>query len=174
MGTSHKFQGRQFGTVLADLVEDGNGRMATANLRGSGFDAESVRLFNVAATRPRSRLYVLVGRRVLERAGNGPLAALRSMVSAGRASRVDADALLGMFGTEPPPPETPEADLVAALEPFVRVAGMHDEDAAIDEVIARIDEARSCVWCWSAWVGRYAEGLIEALCRAHQRESLCT
>jgi len=169
VGTSHKFQGRQFETVLADLVGDGGGRMATANLRGGAFNADSVRLFNVAATRPRSRLYVLVGRRALEQARNGPLAALRSMVSAGRASCVDADALLGMFGTEPPPPGTPEADLVAALEPFVRVTGMHDEDAAIDEVIARIDEARSSFWCWSAWIGRYAEDLIDALCRAHQR-----
>jgi superfamily I DNA and/or RNA helicase len=63
VGTSHKFQGRQFDTVLADLVEDGNGRMATADLRGNDFAIDSVRLFNVAATRPRSRLYVLVGRR---------------------------------------------------------------------------------------------------------------
>lgn len=123
----------------------------------------------MAATRPRSRLYVLVGRRVLEQARSGPLEALRSMVSAGRATRVDADALLGMFGAEPPTPDTPEADLVSALSPFVRVAGIHDEDAAIDEVIARIDEARRSIWCWSAWVGRYAEDLIDALDRAHQR-----
>jgi AAA domain len=60
VGTSHKFQGRQFDTVLADLVEDGYGRVATADLRGNDFAIDSVRLFNVAATRPRSRLYVLV------------------------------------------------------------------------------------------------------------------
>jgi hypothetical protein len=89
VGTSHKFQGRQFDTVLADLVEDGRGRMARADLRGGDYSADSVRLFNVAATRPRSRLYVLVGRGALEQARNGPLAALQSMVSAGRACRVD-------------------------------------------------------------------------------------
>jgi hypothetical protein len=169
VGTSHKFQGRQFGTVLVDLVEDGDGRMANASLQGGDYAADSIRLFNVAATRLRSRLYVLVGRRVLEQARSGPLEALRSMVSAGQATRVDADALLGMFGADPPPPDTPEADLVSALSPFVRVAGIHDEDAAIDEVIARIDEAHRSIWCWSAWVGRYAEDLIDALERAHQR-----
>jgi hypothetical protein len=169
VGTSHRFQGRQFGVVLADLVEDGQGRMKTANLRGGDYDAESVRLFNVAATRPRSRLYVLVGSRALDQARNGPLAALRSMVSTGRARRVDADSLLGMFGAQPPAPGTPEADLVAALDPYVRVTGMHDEDAAIDEVISRIDQAHRSVWCRSAWVGRYAEGIIDALHRAHQR-----
>lgn len=169
VGTSHKFQGRQFDTVLADLVEDGGGRMVTANLRAGGYDAESVRLFNVAATRAHSRLYVLVGRGPLERTRNGPLAALRQMVSNGRARRVDADSLLGMFGIESPAPGTPEADLVAALDPYVRITGIHDEDAAIDEVIERIDDARSSVWCWSAWVGRYADGITDALCRAHQR-----
>jgi hypothetical protein len=169
VGTSHRFQGRQFGAVLADLVEDGRGRMMTANLRGGDYDAESVRLFNVAATRPRGRLYVLVGNRALEQARNGPLAALRSMVSAGRASRVDAGSLLGMSAAQSPAPDTPEADLLAALDPYVRVTGMHDEDAAIDEVIARIDQAHHSVWCWSAWVGRYAEGITDALHRASQR-----
>jgi hypothetical protein len=168
VGTSHKFQGRQFDVVLADLVEDGRGRMATAHLRGGDYNADSVRLFNVAATRPRSRLYVLVGRGALEQARNGPLAALQSMVSAGQGSRVDASSLLGMFNTEPPP-DTPEADLVAALDPYVRVAGMHDEDTAVDEVVTRIDQARKSVWCWSAWVGRHADGIIDALYRAHQR-----
>jgi hypothetical protein len=169
VGTSHKFQGRQFDTVLADLVEDGRGRMAKADLQGGDYNADSVRIFNVAATRPRSRLYVLVGRGALEQARNGPLAALHSMVSAGRAARVDANSLLGMFDTEPPLPDTPEADLMAALDPYVRVAGVHDEDTAIDEVITRIDQARRSVWCWSAWVGRHAEGIIDALRRAYQR-----
>ena len=72
-------------------------------------------------------------------------------MSNGQARRVNADSLLGMFGIESPDPGTPEADLVAALDPYVRVAGIHDEDAAIDEVIARMDEARVSVWCWSAW-----------------------
>src|SRR5262249_4631863 len=48
VGTAHKFQGRQFGTVLADLVEDGHGRMVYASLQGSDFDADSIRVFNVA------------------------------------------------------------------------------------------------------------------------------
>ena len=90
-------------------------------------------------------------------------------MSNGRARRVDADSLLGMFGIEPPAPGTPEADLVAALDPYVRITGIHDEDAAIDEVIERIDDARRSVWCWSAWVGRYDDGITDALSRAHRR-----
>lgn len=169
VGTSHAFQGRQFDTVLADLVEDGRGRMPGANLRGAEFDVDSVRLFNVAATRPRSRLYVLVGSGALEKSRNGPLAALREMVATGGAHRVDADSLLGMFDTDPPPPDSPEADLVAALAPYVRIDGLYDEDAAIDEVITRVDAARHSVWCWSAWVGKHAEGIIGALERARLR-----
>jgi hypothetical protein len=66
------------------------------------------------------------------------------------------------------------APRTAALTPAwqlvgVGVAGVHDEDTAIDEVITRIDRARTGVWCWSAWAGRHADGIIDALCRAHQR-----
>ena len=143
--------------------------MATADLGGRPYDVDSVRLFNVAATRARRRLYVLVGRGALERAAKGPLAALRAMVLAGTAHRVDADRLLGLADAGPPPPDTPDADLMTALAPYVRVAGLHDEDAAITEIIARIDAAEHHVWCWSAWIGKFAEDIISSLERAHQR-----
>lgn len=169
VGTSHSYQGRQFEVVLADLVEDGRGRMSAADLGGGQYDIDSVRLFNVAATRAQRRLYVLVGRGALERATKGPLAALNAMVRSGTAHRIDADQLLGLAGTDPPPPDSPGADLIAALSPYVRVAGLHDEDAAIDEIIARIDAAQRSVWCWSAWVGAFAEDIISALERAHRR-----
>lgn len=164
VGTSHQFQGRQFDTVLADLVENGHGMF-----NGTRSDVGSLRVFNVAATRPRSRLYVLVGRGPLERARQGPLAAVRHMVTTGHAHLIDAGVLIGTVHTDTPSPDTPEADLLAALAPYVRVSDLHDEDATIDEVISRIDAARHDVWCWSAWVGRHAEGIIDALDRAQRR-----
>ncbi|MDQ1292767.1 MAG: hypothetical protein QG608_647, partial [Actinomycetota bacterium] len=169
VGTAHSFQGRQFDTVLADLVEDGQGWMAQAGLNGTDFGIGGVRVFNVAATRPRSRLYVLLSLGALRRAAGGPLAALRTMIDEGRATHIDAAALLGLSSREAVPEESIEAELLAALDPYVRVAGMYDEDAAIDEVRDRIERAERTIWCWCAWTGRYADGLVQALERAHHR-----
>jgi hypothetical protein len=169
VGTSHAFQGRQFTTVLADLVEDGNGWVASARRHGTDYELNGLRLFNVAATRPRGRLYVLLTHGALASSRGGPLAALRAMTDSGVARLVDAGQLLGLSYRERPPDGTPEADLLEALEPYVRVAGVHDEDAAIEEVIARAEEAEQSLWCWSAWVGKHALGIADALERAHQR-----
>lgn len=38
-------------------------------------------------------------------------------------------------------------------------------------VIIRIDAARHSAWCWSAWIGKNAEGIIDSLERAY-REAL--
>ena len=64
VGTSHAFQGRQFSTVLADLVEDGNGWVAHASRHGDSRALNGLRLFNVAATRPRHRLYILLTKKL--------------------------------------------------------------------------------------------------------------
>ncbi len=152
VGTSHAFQGRQFDTVLVDLVEDGRGWIATANRNGNDYDFDGLRLFNVAVTRAKNRLYVLVTGRALSQARQGPLASLKEMVRSGAARSVDAGGLLGLSGSERPVSGTPEADLLAALDPYVRVDGIHDEDAAIEAAITQIQLAEQSVWCWSAWV----------------------
>jgi AAA domain/PLD-like domain len=169
VGTSHGFQGRQFTTVLADLVEDGKGWVAKAGRHGGPHALDGLRLFNVAATRPRGRLYVLLTHAALASVRSGPLAALRAMTDSGAAHLVDAGQLLGLSYGERPLDGTPEADLLQALDPYVRVAGVHDEDAAIGEVVACIGEAERSLWCWSAWVGKHSPGIVDALERASQR-----
>jgi hypothetical protein len=169
VGTSHAFQGRQFETVLADLVEDGHGRLMTAGLNTGSYNFESVQLFNVAATRSRHRLYVLVSAGALARSRSGPLLVLREMVDQGDAHLLNISSLLGLSQLESPAAGSAEAELLAALEPFVRIAGVHDEEAAIDEVVARIGAATQSVWCWSAWVGRRSLAVQDALIEAHER-----
>jgi AAA domain len=55
-GTSHRFQGREFDTVIFDLVEDGKGWVARGDLTGGRWAAGGLRMFNVGITRARQRL----------------------------------------------------------------------------------------------------------------------
>jgi hypothetical protein len=169
VGTSHAFQGQQFDTVLADMVEDGRGWIAGANRNGNDYEFSGLRLFNVAVTRAKNRLYVLVTGRALSQARQGPLAALNEMVRSGAARSVDAGGLLGLSDNERPVAGTPEGDLLAALDPYVRVDGIHDADAAIEAAITQIQMAEQTVWCWSAWVGKHAVRIVDALAAAHAR-----
>ena len=159
VGTAAAFQGRRFDTVLADLVEDGEGPVAGARLDDGR--TEGLPFFTVAATRARRRLYLLLTERALQKADGGPLADLQQMITDGTAHRVDLGELLG---------HAPAASgLHAALAPYVRVADRPEEDAAVDEMLARIDAATSSVWCWNGWAGRPAVSVVEALERARRR-----
>ncbi|MEV0006414.1 AAA domain-containing protein [Micromonospora sp. NPDC050980] len=55
VGTAHRFQGREFPIVVFDLVEDTRDKrwIARASLRGSTWERDGTRLFNVAVTRTR-------------------------------------------------------------------------------------------------------------------------
>lgn len=178
VGTAHSFQGRHFDTVLADLVEDGGGWVANVRLDGDGNAFDGVRLFNVAVTRPRNRLYILLTNRALGATRSGPLAVLRTMIAEGSVHRVDVGELLGLSddkGSVCEPEavrsvadcEAVEADLLAALDPYVRP--LHDDGAAVEEVVTQINKATTSVWCWSAWVAKDAEAILDALVQAHLR-----
>jgi AAA domain len=59
-GTAHTLQGREFHTVIVDLMQDGQPRWAgVANLHGSERDKAAARLLNVALTRARTKLYLI-------------------------------------------------------------------------------------------------------------------
>jgi len=59
-GTSHKFQGRQFDTVILDLMQDDQPRwVAWADLAGSEREVSAAKLLNVAITRAKRRLFIL-------------------------------------------------------------------------------------------------------------------
>lgn len=59
-GTSHKFQGRQFDTVIVDLMQDDQPRwVAWADLHGSEREVSAAKLLNVAITRAKQRLFLV-------------------------------------------------------------------------------------------------------------------
>jgi hypothetical protein len=90
VGTSHRFQGQEFDVVVFDLVEHVPGGdvqpgwVASGRLSEDPYQLGGLRLFNVGATRPRRRLYVIADGAALAKATQGPLAALHAMVLAGR------------------------------------------------------------------------------------------
>jgi hypothetical protein len=169
VGTGHSFQGRQFDTILADLVEDGEGWMAGARLLDDGHAFDGIRHFTVAATRARSRLYLLLTDRALQNAEDGPLSVLREMIAEGTAHHLNAAELLGSSGKQLPVAGSPEADLLTALKPYVRAVGPRDEDVVVEDIVTQITKAMTSVWCWSTWVGKYAVAITEALEQAQLR-----
>ncbi len=59
-GTSHQFQGREFDTVIFDLMQDDKPRwVAAANLRGPKRAVSAAKLLNVAMTRAKEKLYLI-------------------------------------------------------------------------------------------------------------------
>jgi AAA domain len=59
-GTSHRFQGREFDTVILDLMQDDRPRWAgVADLRGTERQASAAKLLNVALTRAKRHLYLI-------------------------------------------------------------------------------------------------------------------
>jgi hypothetical protein len=164
VGSAPVFQGRRFDTLLVDLVGGGGDPLAAA------------RLLSVAATRPRHRLYLLLTEHALQQAERGPLAAVREMIGDGTAHRVNLAALLALssrgapvFDAPTPGSGSAEADLLAALGPYLRVAGPRPEVAAVAEVVEQIGRATASVWCWNAWTGRDAVAITDALEHAHRR-----
>ena len=59
-GTSHRFQGREFDTVIVDLMQDGTLRwIGGADLRGSKRQRSAAKLLNVALTRAKNQLFLI-------------------------------------------------------------------------------------------------------------------
>ncbi len=59
-GTAHRFQGREFDTVVLDLMQDTQPRWTgVADLHGNEHQVAAAKLLNVALTRTKGRLYVI-------------------------------------------------------------------------------------------------------------------
>jgi RecA/RadA recombinase len=59
-GTAHSFQGREFDTVIVDLMQDDKPRWAgVADLRGTDRQIAAAKLLNVALTRTQRHLYLI-------------------------------------------------------------------------------------------------------------------
>jgi hypothetical protein len=169
VGTAHTFQGRECDIVVFDMVEDGKGWVAKGAHGSDAWKLQGLRLFNVATTRARQRLYLIGDGAAIKRRRSGPLGALRHMIDAGTIQRVLASDLLGIDEAHAPAEETVHHDLWSALQPYIRLVGMYDEKQIIAEVQQRVDSAASSVWMWSPWIGKHSLGLQDSLVAAHAR-----
>jgi hypothetical protein len=173
VGTSHRFQGREFDTVIFDLVEDGTGPLdsrswvARATLNGSAWEAGGVRVFNVGITRTKKRLYVIASGKAVETALEGPLRALDRLVGEGRVRKVRAREILRL--AEPPANDPVVSEIWQALHDHATVVNLYDEDTLPDELRQRLDEAKERIWLWSPWVGRRSEEMLPHLRAAQDR-----
>lgn len=96
IGTAHAFQGREFDVVVFDMVEAGTSWVAKGDLAGTDYAQSGLRLFNVAATRARRRLYLVANGAAVRRARQGPLADIAAMIDAGSIMAVRAADLLDL------------------------------------------------------------------------------
>lgn len=175
VGTAHRFQGREFPVVVFDMVEDGRDErwMAAADRKKNEWTRKGVRLFTVAVTRARSRLYLIGSRRQLEGAPEGtPFGAVAAMLRARTVRVVDAADLL-------PPESTPDTgrpaygpftqELAEILAEHVRVAEIHDERSFYDVFAPYLAAARQSVWIWAPWTARRLDSLLPVLRETVQR-----
>lgn len=177
VGTSHAFQGREFDVVVFDMLENGENRNGHrlgwvgqgTRHRDNNWLLSGLRLFNVATTRARRRLYLIGTATALEVAPTGPLAHVRDLVESGAVQHIRARDLLGLAGSQRQVEGGIEHDLNVALSRYVRIVDIYDQDRVLDEVRRRIDGAQRSVWVWSPWVGRHATALQDALRAANDR-----
>ena len=147
VGTAHRFQGREFPVVVFDMVEgrDGDGMwMAKASARpGAGrFEREGLRLFNVAVTRTRHRLY-LIGSR--ERVENAPprsaLAHVRDLLKERRIRLFSASHLIAAPAGLPVDLGPVGSRLAEVLARHVEISTIDDERSFYETFASRIAEA---------------------------------
>lgn len=169
-GTVHSFQGREFDTVVFDLVEDGQGWIAAGGRRPVGdYGFTGIRLFAVGATRARHRLYILLDGRALTGATGGPLRALRSALERGDARSWSAAALLGL--AEPPDEQVDPTfgEVADLLRQTVTVSDITNEVSFGQELERHLVDARDSVWMWSPWVARRADVIVPLIADAVRR-----
>ncbi|HEX6968097.1 MAG TPA: AAA domain-containing protein [Micromonosporaceae bacterium] len=175
VGTAHRFQGREFPIVVFDMVEDAERArwIAKASLRGETWERDGVRLFNVAVTRTRTRLYLIGSRQRVNAAPSGsPLAEVAALLRDRRARAVPATRLIT-------PTAAGEADrlqlgpfsreLSELLAEHVRVTDIHDERGFYRVFAEHLEDARRSVWIWAPWTTSRVESLLPVLSRVVAR-----
>jgi hypothetical protein len=168
VGTSHRFQGREFDTVIFDLVEDGRERgwVASGTLEGTRWEASGLRLFNVGITRAQRKLYLITNMAAVEKARTGPLRAVQDLRDRREIHVVRAADVLCL----PEAPADPVAgDIWRALRGHATLIDLYDEDILPTELASRFDKALQNIWLWSPWVGRRSEELLPHLRDAQDR-----
>ncbi|MGA5038933.1 AAA domain-containing protein [Streptomyces capoamus] len=175
VGTAHRFQGREFPVVVFDTVEGADGRELWMSLAHREPDASDwarngVRLFNVAATRVQSRLYVIGSWERIRSAGDGrAFSHLAALVGTPGVRRLRASHLitpphekardLGGFGTA----------LADVLARHVEVTGIDDETTFFSAFEDEIRKARTSICLWAPWVANRVRGILPLLREATGR-----
>ena len=167
VGTSHRFQGREFDTVIFDLVENGRGRVAQGRQSTDRFFLDGLRLFNVGVTRAQRRLYLIANEALVRKSGAGPLHALGRLVEQGRVRVVRTAEILDL--SDEPSDDRVASDIWQAVRGQARLISLYDENYLPDELCRLIDQAAERIWLWSPWVGRWSAEFIPHLAAAADR-----
>lgn len=182
VGTAHRFQGREFPTVIFDTVEGIDGgdlwmAMATLNAppRASNqkWRRDGVRLFNVAATRVQSRLYIIGSLRKIKNApANSAFGQLARLIGSTGVECLRGPALITPLDT--PADELADLsdigiELRNVLQKHVVVTDVDDETQFFATLKAAIDGAHNSLWIWSPWVAKRVTDLLPELSAAQAR-----
>jgi hypothetical protein len=167
-GTAYRFQGREFDTVIFDLVEDGTGWIAQGRMHAGPRKLSGLRTFNVGVTRAKRRLYLIANAAAIQRSRTGPLHAVQQLLEAGQIHLVRATEILDL-------PAEPAGDPIAsevwrALRDHATLIDLYDEDRLPEELCRRIDQAQERIWLWSPWVGQRSEQILPHLRDAADRD----
>nr|WP_230205293.1 AAA domain-containing protein [Parafrankia elaeagni] len=173
VGTTHRFQGREFPIVIFDTVEGAGSRelwMARARMGTDEWEREGARLFNVAVTRVQTRLYIIGSEERITEAKRGTaFAYLAAMIGTAGVRRLQAKQLIT------PPSGVPAAlgqfgsTLADVLSRHVEVTDVDDEHAFFTTFEDQIRGARASLWLWAPWVAKRIRGILPLLEDAARR-----
>ncbi|MFD9433052.1 AAA domain-containing protein [Streptomyces sp. NPDC060002] len=175
VGTAHRFQGREFPVVVFDTVEGADGKdlwmsLAHREPGASDWARNGVRLFNVAATRVQTRLYVIGSWERIQAAKDGRVFThLAGLVNTPGVRRLRASHLIT------PPHEDQRAlggfgsALSDVLARHVEVTGIDDETTFFSTFDNEIRKARASLWLWAPWVANRVRGILPLLRDAAER-----
>jgi hypothetical protein len=169
VGTVHSFQGREFPTVVFDLVDDGRGWIARGRRDGGSWEDGGVKVFGVGITRARSRLYLIVDLQGVNSASAGPFRALHAAVGRGEVQLWSAAALLGREEPQAALVDSTFAEVARLLRRTVTVTDIHDEHTFAEELERQLDGARHTVSMWSPWIANRAGQVVPLIKAAVDR-----
>jgi hypothetical protein len=175
VGTAHRFQGREFPVVVFDTVESQHNKpmwigQASRLADSSKWQRDGVRVFNVAATRVKHRLYVVASQqRVLAAGARTPLGQLAALMRDRQVTSVRAASLVTPSSWDPVALGPEGAALAQVLARHIEVTDIHDEKSFYAQLTLLISQAQHSIWIWSAWVANRVYRLLPLLQEAADR-----
>ncbi|GAA3621512.1 hypothetical protein GCM10022223_42990 [Kineosporia mesophila] len=172
VGTAHKFQGREFDTLIFDTVEGDTESlwMALAQRNGKRWNQDGARLFNVAVTRARNRLYIIVDTTKLSGSKPGDaLYALQELRLQDQVRVISGAALLGIEAASEEVPDDLFERMQDVLGEHVRISRVDDERTYFPALLEYIDAASESIYLWAPWIAKRLEYVRPALEAARNR-----